>query len=378
MCNALPRDAAPGRRYNDCVKKLLLLIPLCFPLTTHGSESIELQDGTKVEGKILSVTAENVTIEVQTSPTIRGAKSYPRADVAKIRRAGQDDIAFEDIARITAPATADNASVYETLLQPVRQFMQDYAYSKHMPQARQLVATLESERDRIAAGEVKVDGEWVAADASPSDRAELDGRVQLSKMKAAADPSVSLAAFEVLEKNNKTSSSYPEAVKVAMDSIEKLRANIVRARTELERRTAEQEQGLKLASEDRRLQIEAGLAQEKAAMQAQINRVKQSGGKWLPVLPDEKVLGDLAKLADSEEARLARIETTKLSGAVEAARTARQQLDAGDLGGAKASLDEAQRLWSAYALLAPLKDSLKKAQDEAARSTKEEAKTSGS
>ena len=365
-------------RYTGPVQKLLLLSLLCLPLAAYGGESIELQDGTKIEGRILSVTSDAVTIEVQTSPTIRGEKSYPRADVAKIRRAGQDDMAFEDIARITAPATADNASVYETLLQPVRQFMQDYAYSKHMPQARQLVATLESERDRISAGELKVDGEWVAADASPSDRAELDGRVQLSKMKAAADPSLSLAAFEALEKNNKTSSSYPEAVKVALASIEKLRANIVRVRTELDRRTGEQEQGLKLASEDRRLQMEAGLAQEKAAMQAQIDRVKQSGGQWLPVLPDEKVLGDLAKLADSEEARLARIDTTKLSGAVEAARTARQQLDAGNLEGAKASLDEAQRLWSAYALLAPLKESLKKAQDEAARRAKEEAKTSGS
>jgi hypothetical protein len=374
----LPRDAKPTGGYIKPVKKLLFSSLLCLPLAVYGSESIELQDGTKVEGRILSVTAETVTIEVQTSPTIRGEKSYPRAEVAKIQRAGQDDIAFEELALITAPATADDSSVYETLLEPVRNFMKNYAYSKHMPQARQLVATLESERDRVAAGEIKVDGEWIPADASPTDRAELVGRVQLSRMKAAADPSAALAAFAVLEKNHNTSSSYPEAVKVALASIEKLRANLTRTRTDLDRRTREQEQGLQLASEDRRLQMESGIAQEKAAIQAQIDRVKQSGGKWLPILPDAKVLGDLSKLADSEEARLAKIDTTKLSGAVEFARKAKQQLEAGDLEEAKASLDEAQKLWSQYAPLASLKESLKKAQDEAARRAKEEEKPSES
>jgi hypothetical protein len=364
-------------RYTGPVQKLLLLSLLCLPLAAYGGESIELQDGTKIEGRILSVTSDAVTIEVQTSPTIRGEKSYPRADVAKIRRAGQDDMAFEDIARITAPATADDTSVYESLLEPVRNFMQNYAYSKHMPQARQLVATLESERDRVASGDVKVDGEWIPADVSPAERTELGGRVQLSKMKAATDPSAALAAFEVLEKSHNTSSSYPEAVKVAIASIEQLRANVVRAGTDLDRRIRKQAQGFQLASEDRRLQMEAGIAQEKAAIQAQIDRVKQSGGKWLPVLPDANVLGDLSKLADSEEARLSKIDTAKLSAAIEAARIARQQLDAGDLEGAKASLEEAQKSWSQYVSLASLKELLKKAQDEAARRAKEEAKASG-
>ncbi|MEX1045053.1 MAG: hypothetical protein WEC73_02895 [Chthoniobacterales bacterium] len=354
------------------MRKLLLLSLLCLPLATYGTESIELQDGTKIEGKILSVTSGSVRIEVQTSPTVRGEKSYPRADVAKIQHAGQDDIAFDEIAPISAPDTADDPAVYDALLEPVQTFMKNYAYSKHMPQARQLAATLESERARLAAGEVKVDGEWISQDVSPADRTEVGGRVQWSKMKTADDPAAALAAFEVLEKSHNTSSSYPEAVKAALSSIEKLRANIARARTDLERRTREQEQGLPLASADRRLQIEAGIAQEKAALQAQIDRVRRSGGKWLPVLADAKVLEDLSKLADTEEARLSRIDVAKMSDAVETARTAREQLDTGDLEGAKTSLDEAQKLWSQHVLLASLRDSLKKAQDEAARRAKEE------
>lgn len=372
----MPRDAGSPGCYVAAVQKLLFLSLVAVPLATLFAESIELQDGTKVEGKILSVTAESVLIEVQTSPTIREQKSYPRTDVARIERASQDDLAFAEVAVLAAPPTADNPAVCDPLIERVRTFMKNYPYSKHMPAARKLAATLESDRARLAAGEVKVDGGWSAETASPADRTELGGQVQLSKMKEAGDPAVALAAFDVLEKSHGTSSAYPDAVKLALVSIDKLRDKILRAGADLDRRTAEHTQGLQLASEDRRLQMEAGLAQEKAAVQAQVDRAKQSGVKWLPLLPDSKVLADLSALADSEQARISQIDVQKMTDAVEAARAAKQHLESGDLEGAKARLDDVQRLWPQYVLLAPLQESLKKAQDEAAKQAQEKAKPS--
>jgi hypothetical protein len=195
-------------------------------------------------------------------------------------------------------------------------------------------------------------------------------------MKQAGDPVSALTAFETLEKSGNASSSYPESVKFALSSIEKLRANVARTRADLARRTGEQQQGLQLASEDRRLQMEAGIAQEKAAVQAQIDRARQSGTKWLPVLPDDKVLDELGKLADSEEARLAKVDVQTLVSALDAAQEARGQIEAGKLEEAKASLARAEKLWSQHVLLASLKESLKKAEEEAARRAKEKEQTS--
>lgn len=354
------------------MQKLLLLGLFCLSSWVYASESIELRDGTKVEGRIVSVTADSVVVDVPTSPTIREEKIYPRADVAEIRRAGRDDIAFEEVAAIVVPPTADDPAVYDALLeQKVRPFMQNFAYSRHLPEARKLAAALEAERERVASGETKVDGQWVTA-ASPADQIELSGRVQLAKMKEAHDPVNALRAFEVLEKNGKISSSYPESVGWALRMIEKLRANLARARTDLERRTREQEQGLQLASADRRIQMEQGMAQDQAALQAQLDRAKQSGSKWIPVLPESRTLEALSKLADSEESRLSKVDVETLSAGVDAAKEARAKLEAGDLEGAQASLDEAQKLWSQHVLLASLKESLKKAQEEAARNAKQE------
>ena len=361
------------------MQKLLLLSFLCLPLATYAVESIELQDGTKVEGRILSVTADSVLMDVQTSPAIREEKSFPRADVAKIRRAGQDDIAYEEVAAITVPPTADNPAVYDALLdQKVRPFMKNFAYSKHMPEARKLAAVLESERARVVAGEVKVDGEWIAGDATPAERTELAGRVQLAKMKEASDAVTALMAFDLLEKNGKTSSSYPEAVQLALEKIGQLGPELLRTRANLERRASEQAQGLQLASEDRRLQMESAISQEKAAVQAQVERARKSGSKWVPVMPDANVLDDLSKLADAEEARLSKIDTDTLADGADAVREAQAKLEAGDLAGAQASLDRAEKLWSQHVLLASLKESLKKAQAEAAAQAKAGQKPSGS
>ena len=351
------------------MQKLLFLSLLVLPLASLRAESIELRDGTKVDGKILSVTADTVLMEVQTSPTIREEKSYPRSEVTKMQRATQDDVAYAEVTALTVPSTANHPAVYDTPLEKVRAFMGKYAYSKHMPEARKLAAALESERARVTAGEVKLDGAWVAADASPAERTELGGRVQLAKMKETSDPVAAMTAFEVLEKNHNTSSAYPESVKVARDSLVKLRTNLLRAQADLDRRNREQEQGLQLASVDRRLQMEQGLAQEKAAVQAQVERTKQSGSKWIPVLPDAKLLADLSGLMESEETRLSKIDIESLAAGATAVNEAQRQLAAGNLTAAQASLEQARKLWPQHVMLASLQESLKKVETEATQNT---------
>lgn len=335
---------------------------------------IELKDGTKIEGRIISVDSSQVTIEMEIASGIREEKSHPRSEVARIQRATPDESAFKEINSVPVPATADDPAVYDAPLERVRSFMKSYAYSKHMPEARKLAATLESERTRVSAGEVKVDGQWISGAATGPDKSELGGRIQLSKMKFASDPASVLIAFEALEKNYATSSAYPEAVKLARAAVGKLRTELLRSRSDLERRTREQEQGLQLASADRRLQMERGIAEEKAALQAQIDRAKQSGAKWLPLLPEAKVLDEMSKLTDSEDARLAKVDVDNMNAAIASAAEAKKQIEDDRFAEAKTSLETASKLWPQYVLLASLNESLKKAEKEAADKAKEENK----
>lgn len=352
--------ASPAR-YLPAVLRFLVIVMLCLVAVVRA-DWIELKDGTRIEGPILSVTEQHVSIEVQVTPTIRDEKRYPRSEVAKIQRASEDDVAFAEIAARQIPATADSTEAYDEMLKSVRVFMQNYGYSKHLPAARKLAVQLEEERNKLAAGDVKISGQWFSAESFATNRGELGGQLQLAKMNQAVEPSSALSAFEVLEKQYGTSSSYPAAVRLALIKINELRASLTRARADLERRQREQAEGLQLASIDRRAVMEKGIEQERASVKARYEKLKQSGAKWMPLLPDAKILEEVSKTADAESARLSKIDVDSMAAAVAATERARREINDGKLEEAKASLAEAEKLWPQHAGLNSVRESLKKAE----------------
>ena len=375
----MPRDAGSANRYVTVVQKLLLLSLLFLPLSTVRADSIELQDGTTIEGKILSVGPEAVVMEVRPSPTIVEEKTFARTEVARISRTSADDLAFEMLTQTGLPSTADSPEVYEAYLESqVRPFMKEFAYSKHMPAVRRLAAQLEAEQARVRGGEVKIDGEWLPAGPGAEADPEVRGRLELAKMRQTTQPAAALACFEILEKDSRNTSAFPEAIRLARARLAEMQTLVTRMRADTERRERELSEGLQLASIDRRQVMQQGIDQERATLKTRVEAAKNSGGKWREPLPDLAYLGEMEKTIRNEEDRLGKIDLGPMEAAVAAARTAEQQLNAGDLGGASASLDEAQKLWSQYAPLASLKESLKKAQDEAARRAKEKEKPSES
>jgi hypothetical protein len=343
-----------------------IVLPLSLGLVCAASlhaDWIELKDGTRIEGDISSVTSAAIVIEVQTTPSIREEKSYPRTGVAKFQRATQDDLAFAEITAMPLPANADSPAAYDTdLAKDIARFITSYPYSKHIGAARKLAAQIEAERARAAAGDVKIDGAWIPAAEWQSDKVDLAGRLQLAKMKQAPDPAAALAAFEVIERSHPTSSAYPEAVRLAREQTAALKTAVSRMRTELQRRLQQQSEGLTLASEDRRIVLQAGIDQEKAANQAKIDAAKKSGSKWPPLVADEKLFDELDRLAEAENTRLAAIDVATFEAAIAAANEASAKLDSGDTKGARESLEQAKKLWSQYNRLASLEENLKKAE----------------
>ena len=127
--------------------KLRFVVGILFfvPVFAFG-DSIELKDGTKIEGRIILVDSSQVTIEMEIASGIREEKSHPRSEVAQIQRATPDESAFKEINSVPVPATSDHPTVYDASLERVRSFMRSYTYSKHLPEARKLAPTLESAR----------------------------------------------------------------------------------------------------------------------------------------------------------------------------------------------------------------------------------------
>lgn len=359
--------------------KLLHLLP--FMITaSFAADRIVLVDSSIEQGTIVKESDGSVTITTETAPGsgIYADKEIPRAMIEKIESQDDEAEAFGKLKALELPETSDDTALYDELVQKkIAPFLNRYPEGRFTSEVTTLRDKVLAERGRIAGGEVKIAGTWMARENVENDL-EAKGQLSFSNMRRAGSAVESMTAFEILEKKCASSSSFPAAVELAKRKLVEVSAEISRAKMDLDRKLREREQGLQLASVDSRRIMERGIIEEDNAVKAAVERARQTGQRWLPLLPDAKTLDQLSKLADSEKARLARIDTAKLSGAVEAARTAKQQLEARDLEGAKASLEEATKLWPRYGLLASLKESLKKAQEEAARRAKEEEMTSGS
>lgn len=352
--------------------RLIVCLLLVLPLLSIRADWVATKDGKKTDGKILSVTDDSILMEVQVTPSIIDQKSFPRSEVSNFQRASQDDIAFAEVSGAGVPSTADSAADYDRVLDGlVRPFMKNYPYSKHMPDARKLTAQLEEERGRVLAGEVKIDGEWRKS-ASATGDPETIGPLQLARMKSAANASAALSCFEQLEKRAADSAAYPEAVKLAQTKIGDLRTGIAKARANLERQLREQAEGLRLASQDQRLLMQQAIDKERAAIAAQLAAAKQSGAKWIPILPDAGALDVLSKTADAETARLGKIDTGKLESAITLAKQAQANLDAGDTVAAKELLAQAGPLWPTCTEIAAVREKVKAA--ETAKSSPSPAK----
>lgn len=336
------------------------------------ADSLELKDGTRVEGKITSLTPEEVIIEIRPTPSIIEEKTFSRAEIARVHRTSPDDVAFAEIESITIPDTVGKVGTYDALLdRRIRPFMENFAYSKHMPTVRKLAASLETEKARILGGELKVDGRWIKAPSSPSEESEIGGRLELAGMKQADEPADALAVFEAIEKQHAQSSSYPEAVRLARLKLDELRLEIDRVKTETARKEKEQQEGLQLASADRQEVIRQGMEQERAAVQALIDQSTKGDVKWPPPLPDLKFLEELSKKVQNETERLAKLDLVSMEAAVAAAQRAKEEITQGNLSSARENLAEAEKLWSQHVVLASLRESLQKAEAEAVRTAAE-------
>jgi len=328
---------------------------------------IELKSGQRLEGTITSVTAESIVINAPTSmPGILEPKTFPRNDVAKLNRtegtvesSAPDDIAFAKASKDLPPMTAKDAAVYDNILETrLRPFLKEYAYSKHTSETRKLIAQLEAEKKRVIGGDIKADGQWFSSEDAATHPGEIDAKVQLGLMKKTTNFSEALAIFEKIEKQYSTFSAYPEAVEIARLRIVDLQKEVPIAQTRLRQHQAEQKQGLALAREDNRALIQRGITQEQEAIKARVDVAKQSGVKWIPLFPDEKVLSELSATATAENARLAKIDTAAMKSAIAAAKQAADQVAAGNGEAAKESLAEAQKLWPTYAPLGALKQTV--------------------
>ncbi len=317
-------------------------------------------------------TESEVVVEVQVSPSITDRKTFPRAEVKEVRKTPPDQLAWEKIKGIELPKNSLEAADYTKLAAPLEEFLSTYPDSQHAPEVSKALEMIKAEQQRVLAGDVKLEGQWIPMVEVLKRGNEIAAKKSLLRMKSLAaggDLPGALNEYKAIEKNYKNEAAYPEAVDLTRQVVLALQGELARRKADLERYKAEFEQGLAVTPEHLKPGIINAARAQEAEYDAILAKAKQAGLEFPPLIPrSDKSLNELESGIIREASTLSRLDVAPMHAAVALVKRAEDAIASGRLAEVGPLLDQAKQKWSEYAGIARVE-----AQVEEARAAAEEA-----
>ena len=125
------------------------LLPLAISLLSISlpsmAETLVLKDGSEIEGTILRETADSYVVEVPFSRTIKEERVISKDQVARIRRAQPDLVAFAAIKDYVPTPDLLDAADYKQRIDSIGKFLKEHRLSTKFSEAKEMLNVLESE-----------------------------------------------------------------------------------------------------------------------------------------------------------------------------------------------------------------------------------------
>jgi hypothetical protein len=318
------------------------------------ADTVVLKTGEKFEGRILSETDAQVTVEVQVTASIKDERIIKKAEIERIDKVQPDEGAWANVKGLALGKESFESADYQRAMAMLQSFLSQFPESTHAAEAKEKLAAFTAEKKRVDAGEAKLDGKWLSKDEVEEERVQINGRVLYSRMArlaAAGQVIDAMNVYDTLEKTYPGSSALPDAILLARKIIPGIVAAANQQRERLKAQAEMNKKRLETAQGEERNQLAAMLRNEAANAAATAAAAQKSGAKWLPLVPVDSVLSTMASRASSELQMMNTKPVDKMKEAIAAGEDAKKAIEAKDPVGAEKALGRAQSAWSNYELL---------------------------
>jgi hypothetical protein len=283
----------------------LCFLALLFPA---AADTFVLNNGSKLEGSILSEDATSYLLEVRVTKTIKDERRILKADVKKIEREYPDQIAFAAIKKLTPTPDLLTPEEYAKRIRAVEKFLGDFRLTSRSKDAEAILATLKAEANEVLAGGIKLNGKIVPAAQYSANAYEIDSRIQAAKIRKLVKNAQSLQALRVFSgfgKDFQNTTAYAELVPLMKQVITSYLQELNQSLTSFEARVKERKVGLeRMPTADRRL-TENAIREETAELETRFKKEKDAKLDWVTIHPFFKPsLEDTMTFAKQELARL--------------------------------------------------------------------------
>jgi len=328
----------------------LLILSLAGLAAVALGDTVTLKDGERIEGKITSETANDLTLEIQVSAGITDQRLLKKADVVKIDRIAPDETAYRTVMHLLPGKSSLSPAQYEGVVKALQGFTAQYPQSQHVSAVQRAILAFETDRKRVDAGEVKLEGTWLTKQEAQRQRVQIGGLQAFNAMKsanAAGDAIGALNAFAVLEKNFPGTKVIPEAIALARQILAALKPTAERALENSKISKIEREKGFADAGPADRVEMMAAFQRDQAKADAALASATTSG-LWPPFyVSSEKCLAAIIAKVTPEAGRLETLPVAAMRESIQLAEKAGTEFANKELAAATETLKEVTKLWPA-------------------------------
>ncbi|MEM0896338.1 MAG: PTPDL family protein [Verrucomicrobiota bacterium] len=304
------------------------------------ADTITLKSGGTLEGEIISEDAEKVVIRV--GERIRENKTVPFTEIEKIDRVAADKLAFDDLQGILDTPELLPARDYDKLTWRPEKFLKDFPDSAYADEVKKMFDTLVAEKAKVAAGAVKLGGEWIEAEDIARDPYNHEASMLKLKMDRALEDKDYVTAFSAFGELNGSygeSIAYAKAIPPAVSALDEYDKSLDRLLVQHEREITRREEQLRTRPASEKAQIEADFQRSVLGpFQKKWTEAKEANHTWLPVnLWSKESIMEAKRVVGDQRGSLASLDADNLlSGAEELAKAAQSLADG--------NFDEADKL----------------------------------
>jgi hypothetical protein len=359
------------------IRPLLKIWPAVLILVSASistkADTIFLKSGEKLDGKILSETATQYTLEYHVSASITDTRTVQKTDVEKIDKEMPDEQPYQAIKGLKLGPNSLPAASYEAAVNRLQGFVNQFAQSSHAKEIQQNLQAFQEEKKRVDGGDIKLNDRWFNKEEAQKERVQLTGQSLYNYMQdqgRRGDLVGAMNTFDQIEKTAAGARAYPEAVDLAKKYAVSLKSAADQAKANWKVQKAERDKGIQIAAPAEKAEITAANDRRQKQEDAEIAAATRAGLSWPPFLPDnEKVLDGIGNKAVEAQKKLVNVPVQKMRQSLALTDKARDQVGQKDFVAADASLKQARELWSANELASRM------APDIAAAKVKAEAET---
>lgn len=286
------------------LKKSIGYVSLCAAFTlfsaSASADTLELNDGTRLVGKIITTTPEGYIIEIRVSPTILDEQKVLKKDVKSVSKETLEERAFLEVFQLLPVPDFSRDEEYDRRALTAKKFISDFPASLKLKEVSGVLKTIQTEAAVIASGGKKVDGSLFTAELYQANAFEIDAMelsARIWRLASRGDWLTTLRYFSEFRANFSSTRQYKDLLPLVGKVLHAYNNELSELISTLPARQEKQAADFKRMPERDRNEAEMSVTQDKEQFKARYTAELAAKSDWPSIHPLDKTSLEFSKQA---------------------------------------------------------------------------------